>query len=136
MPSRHTWTKVERKEFDCTTVTVSAWFNKFPFAAFSKSTQSILCLMACVLFPLEQTTNGCAQLLLTRPLVNWEDALADVNAQSRLDYHLDSEARMEAFICAMRCLEQRIDLSMTTAAKERVDMNRSCMCGRQGIEWR
>ena len=54
------------------------WFEKFPFSAFSHSCQGIFCL-PCVLFPVEQRTSGRAQVLVSRPLVNWKDALADLS---------------------------------------------------------
>ena len=120
------------------------WFEKFQFISFSSSACGIFCL-ACVLFPVEQQTSGRAQVLVTLPLVNWKDAVADMTTHSRLEYHLTSEAKMDAFLRTMEHPSERIDMSLSTAMQERVQKNRAVitsivkcleLCGRQGIALR
>ena len=74
------------------------------------------------------------------PFSSWKDAL--LRAHGSLTYHLDSEAKMKAFLSSTEHPHQRIDLAMTTAEQERVRRNRAVMlsivkclelCGRQGI---
>ena len=114
-------------------------------SAFSHSCQGIFCL-PCVLFPMEQRTSGRAQVLVSRPLVNyWKNALADLSAHSILDYHLNSEAKFEAFLSSMAEPKTRVDFSLTAATQELVAMNRAILtsimkcvelCGRQGLPLR
>ena len=104
--------------------------------------------LSCVLCPIEQQTSGRAQVLVTRPLVNWKNAVADLTTHSHhLAYHLSSQARMDAFVAVrtMTHLQERIDMSLSTAMKERVEKNRAVitsivkcleLCGRQGIALR
>ena len=121
------------------------WFEKFPFISFSSSACGIFCL-ACVLFPVEQQTSGRAQVLVTRSLVNWKDAVADMTTHSRLEYHLTSEAKMDAFLRTIEHPSERVDMLLSTAMQERVQKNRAVvltsivkcveLCGRQGIALR
>ena len=120
------------------------WFEKFPFISFSSSAQGIFCL-SCMLFPVEQRTSGRALNLVTRPLVNWKDAVIDLTTHSHLEYHLTSEAKMDAFLHTMIYLSKRVDMSLSTAMQERVKTNRAVLtsivkcvelCGRQGIALR
>ena len=98
-----------------------------------------------MLFPVEQQTSGRAQILVTRPLVNWKDALADLTIHSRLVYHLTSEVWMDAFVRTMAHANKRVDMSLSSAMQERVQKNRAVLisivkcvelCGRQGIALR
>ena len=73
-----------------------------------------------MLFPVEQQTSGRAQILVTRPLVNWKDALADLTIHSRLVYHLTSEVRMDAFVCTMAHPNKRVDMSLSTAIHDEI----------------
>ena len=121
------------------------WFEKFQFISFSSSACCGIFCLACVLFPVEQKTSGRAEVLVTFPLVNWKDAVADMNTHSRLEYHLTSEAKMDAFLRTMEHPSERIDMSLSTAMQERVQKNRAVitsivkcleLCGRQGIALR
>ena len=94
---------------------------------------------------MEQRTSGRAQVLVSRPLVNWKDALADLSAHSSLDYHLNSEAKFEAFIRSMAEPKTRVDLFLTAATQDLVARNRAILtsimkcvelCGRQGLPLR
>ena len=120
------------------------WFARFPFATFSVSLGGIFCL-PCVLFPVEQHSSGRAQVLVSRPLVNWKDAVADLKAHSQLQYHIASESKMEAFLQVCADPSKRIDVSLSKRIGERVEKNRKIitsiikcveLCGRQGIALR
>ena len=47
--------------------------------------------------------------------VNWEDAVAHITIHSRLEYHLSSEAKRDAFLRTMQHPSERIDMSLSTA---------------------
>lgn len=117
-----------------------SWFDMFPFASYSSSKQGIFCL-PCVLFPVTQSTSGRARVLIKAPLVNWKDAVHDLTTHQSLEYHLSSEARMEAFLHTVHQLSKRIDASISQRTAELVKENRAkltsivkCLefCGRNG----
>ena len=116
------------------------WFVKFPFTAFSVSTGGIFCL-PCVLF-LQNKKQVVMLVLVTRPLVNWKDAVVDLTTHSHLVYYLTSEPRMEAFLQMMACPSKQIDMLLYTAMQEEVKKNQAILtsilkcvelCGRQAI---
>ena len=123
-----------------------AWFEAFDFLTYSEEREGLFCL-PCILFPSRTWHTGAsrAKILIEEPLTNWKDALADLRAHGSLHYHLDSKAKMEAFVSSMKNPESRLDLSLTTARQERVEQNMQVLtsivkclelCGRQGIALR
>ena len=121
-----------------------SWFDTFKFTAYSQLQKGIFCL-PCVLFPVPQSTSGRAQILITKPLVNWKDAITHLTTHQSLDYHLFSEAQMEAFMKTMKDPSKRLDATVSQQARTNVRENRAklvsivkCLefCGRHGIALR
>ena len=81
--------------------------------------------MPCVLFPVSQTTSGRANILITSPLVNWKDAVCDLSAHRSREYHLSSEAQMDAFLRTMEDPSSRIDAMISQQAVDTVRQNRA-----------
>ena len=78
-------------------------------------------------------------------MTNWKDALSDLRLHGSLSYHLDVAAKIKAFLSTSEHPDKRIDMTMTAAARARVEKNRrglisivKCLelCGRQGIALR
>ena len=58
-----------------------------------------------------------------RKIADW----ADLTAHSRLAYHMDSMAKMQAFLHTAQRPSKRLDLSMPTAIHGRVQRNRQIL---------
>ena len=94
------------------------------------------------LHSVSQTTSGRANILITAPLVNWKDAVCDLSAHSSHEYHLSSEAWMDAFIRTMENPSSQIDASISQQAVDTVMQNKAILisiikclefCGRNDI---
>lgn len=74
------------------------WFSLFDFACYSERENGIFCL-PCVMFPAETAHGGAkkASILISKPLTNWKDAVADLKHHEKLQYHLDSAMKLAAF---------------------------------------
>ena len=145
LPSRQ-YKDAKRKSGVYTRTCNRAWFDAFDFISFSKRRQGLFCL-PCVLFPASAAHTGAkrAKILLEEPMTNWKDALSDLRSHGSLSYHLDAAAKMKAFLSTSEHPDKRIDMTMTAAARARVEKNRrvlisivKCLelCGRQGIALR
>ena len=85
-----------------------SWFEMFDFLAFSEKRQGLFCL-PCVLFPSTAHRGSRGRYLISEPLVNWKDALSDLRTHEKLQYHLDSVAKLAAFKHSMEKPSERID---------------------------
>ena len=74
--------------------------------------------------------------------MNWKDTVRDLSAHCSHEYHLSSEARMDAFIGTMENPSSRIDASISQQAVDTVMQNRAILisiikclefCCRNGI---
>ena len=89
------------------------WFDTFDFLAYHEKIKGVYCL-ACLLFPTSPFKQAKrAKKLITTTYNDWKDAKEDFLAHSKLPYHLDSEAKMHAFIQTTQDPNTRIDLSMS-----------------------
>lgn len=143
MPSR-LYSEKSRKDGKRRRYCNRQWFERFPFISYSQSQQGLYCL-PCVLFPVPQSTSGRAQSLISRPLTDWKDAVSILNVHSGLEYHLHSEAKMNAFCHTMSNSDKRLDMIVNVATQEQVAKNRAILtsiikcvefCGRHGIALR
>ena len=123
-----------------------SWFEKFDFVSYLESSQGIFCL-ACVLFPSSGAHDGVkrAEILISKPLTNWKDALADLGKHSGLFYHQQAHSRLTSFLARMKSPALAIHQRMTTQVQELVQRNRKViasivkclqLCARQGIALR
>ena len=62
--------------------------------------------------------------LINKSYSDWEDANEDFLTDSKLQYHLDSEAKMLSFVQTMLNPSTRLDLSMSEGSQSRVEKNR------------
>jgi len=123
-----------------------SWFEKFDFVSFSERAGGLFCL-ACVLFPASGAHSGVkrADILISKPLTNWKDALADLGKHSGLFYHQQAQVRLTSFLARMKAPATAIDQRLSTQAQELVQRNRKViasivkclqLCARQGIALR
>lgn len=122
------------------------WFSMFDFACYSEREKGIFCL-PCVLFPAETAHGGAkkAFILISKPLTNWKDAVADLKQHEKLEYHQDSAVKLAAFCKNMENPASRIDSVLSSVSQQRIQHNRNIissivkcieLCGRQGIALR
>ena len=99
-------------------------FDIFEFLAFSRKKEGVYCL-ACVLFPSLPGKAGAhrAKLLITRAFDDWKDSKSHLKAHAQLQYHLDSEAKMKAFIHTMKNPSTRIDFKLNDERNMQVKKN-------------
>eukprot|EP00117_Sycon_ciliatum_P049422 scpid66255/ scgid1791/ len=119
------------------------WFAMFDFISYSENAKGIFCL-PCVLFPAATAHGGArkASILVSKPLINWKDAVADLKQHEKLQYHLDSATKLAAFCKSMEKPAARIDCQLSSITQQRMEKNRKVigsitkcleLCGRQGI---
>lgn len=114
----------------------------FGFLAYSEGDKGLYCL-ACVLFPSYPKEGASrAELLITLPHDDRKDAMEDLRVHSQLQYHLDSESKMHAFLQTMQNPQTRIDVLCIEESQRLVKKNREyikstikCLefAGREGI---
>ena len=118
------------------------WFEKFEFISYSENTDGLFCL-ACVLFP--DTEHRRPKLLVKDPYRNWKDAVSDLKTHTCNEYHINSMAKLKAFVTTFSCPSIRIDANIESSNSERISKNREILksivksvvfCGRQGISLR
>ena len=118
------------------------WFKMFPFVSYSMSAEGLFCL-PCVLFP--DSAHRRPKKLITDAYQNWKDAVEDMKQHATCDYHMNSAAKMNAFMKTYEDPSSRIDVSVTDSSCKRVQQNRDILtsvvkclqfCGRQGIALR
>lgn len=120
------------------------WFNEYTWLAYSSSTKGLGCL-ACILFP-TQFKHGIADNLISKPYDNWKDAAQELAAHSTVYYHLQSEAKLQAFIETYITKSQvRVDTLLDKEDKSLIKRNRQVLssivkglifCGRYGLSLR
>ena len=78
-------------------------------------------------FPVETAHGGAkeASILLTKPLSNWKDALADLESHSKVQYHTDSAVKMAAFCDRIKNPSDRIECRISSGSQQRVEHNRT-----------
>ena len=112
------WAGTTQRSLNC------EWFDSFSFLAYSEQEKGLYCL-ACVLFsshPKEGASR--AQKLITVARDDWKHAKEDLRAHAKLQYHLDSECKMHAFIDSMEQPDRRIDVLVHEKGQEQVMKNR------------
>ena len=95
--------------------------------------------MACVLFLVHSHRHS--SYLISEPYRNWKNATQDLKTHAVCEYHINSAAKLQAFLNTLKIL-CRIDLSITEENAQIIQRNceilRSVLkcveyCGRQGI---
>ena len=123
-----------------------AWFDDFPFTAYSMHAKGIFCL-ACVLFPTAPTNPGArrAETLLEKPFTDRKAGKESLSLHADLQYHISSEAKLSEFIRVYKNPSARVDQILSTEAQQTVARNRKVLlsivkcielCARQGIALR
>ena len=72
------------------------WFHEYTWLAYIASRKGLGCL-ACILFPTHYK-HGIADKLISKPFDNWKSAAKDLEDHGALHYHLQSAAKLHAFI--------------------------------------
>ena len=122
------------------------WFEHFQFTTFSERERGIFCL-PCVLFSSETAHGGARKvsILISKPLTNWKDAVADLNNHEKLQYHVDAATKLASFCTSIEKPSSRIDCVLSSVQQQRIAHNRKViasitecieLCGRQGIALR
>ena len=100
-----------------------------------------------MLFSLETAHGGArkASILISKPLTNWKDAVADLNNHEKLQYHVDAATKLASFCASIEKPSSRIDSVLLSVQQQRIAHNRKViasitecieLCGRQGIALR
>ena len=103
-----------------------AWFDQFPFTAYSEAAQGIFC-PPCILFPVSPENPGArrVQILISKPLTNWKDEKEDLLAHAAPHYHLRSAAKLDEFVRLFESPAGRIDNVLSVEAQAIVKRNRA-----------
>lgn len=98
-----------------------AWFDDFPFTAYSMHAKGIFCL-ACVLFPTAPTNHGArrAETLLEKPFTDWKAGKESLSLHADLQYHISSEAKLSEFIRVYKNPSAHVDQILSTEAQQTV----------------
>ncbi|WAQ94737.1 LOW QUALITY PROTEIN: P52K-like protein [Mya arenaria] len=107
------------------------WFKRFKFISYSKQSDGYM------------PSKG--KKIKTEPFSNWKDAVVDLKSHSTCDYHINSNAKLAAFIQTSTNTASRIDVTLTCDNQAKVNQNKKILasildclvfCGRQGIALR
>lgn len=120
------------------------WFHEYTWLAYSASRKGLGCL-ACILFP-THSKHGIADKLISKPFDNWKSAAKDFEDHGALHYHLQSAAKLHAFIETVISKSQpRLEDVLDREDKSLITKNRNVMasivksllfCGRYGLSLR
>jgi len=120
------------------------WFHDYTWLAYSASKKGLGCL-ACILFP-TNSKHGIADKLISKPFDNWKDAAKYLEDHGALYYHLQSAAKLQAFIeIVINKSQARLEDVLDKEDKSLIAKNRQVMasivkgllfCGRYGLSLR
>ena len=120
------------------------YFVTFTFLIYSMKLDGVFCL-ACIFFPSSTHQGTRSKLLIEQPFRNWKDAKCDLKNHGATQYHLDSMAKLEAFVSSSDNPGNQIVNKISKQNVEQYQKNRDylisivkCLvyCGRQGIALR
>ena len=112
------------------------WFQTFDFISYSRIDDGLYCV-ACVLFP--DRSHHRSSYLISEPYRNWKDAMQDFKSHAVCEYHINSAAKLQAFVDTYETTVLRIDLSMTEENAQIIQRNhevlRSILKCVHGVLW-
>ena len=111
---RSTRTQSERTEATRGTANTIG-LNTFSLPPSPRENAGIFCL-PCVLFSSETAHGGArkASILISKPLTNWKDAVADLNNHVKLQYHVDAATKLASFCARIEKPSSRIDCVLSS----------------------
>ena len=81
--------------------------------------------MACVLFP--DSSHRGSSYLISEPYRNWKVATQNLKTRAVCEYHINSVAKLQAFVDTYENSYRRIDLSITEENAQIIQCNREIL---------
>ena len=120
------------------------WFKQYPWLHYSSHVDGAFC-KSCAIFAPEEVGGNTPGQFVSKPFNSWVKMSERSKYHMRLEYHLDSLARMREFLSRYEDPTTAVNVVMNTAAKQLMEKNKKViesllkivmLCGKQGLPLR